>query len=773
MMRSFAPFTHDLSSGWALAEVVPGTDPSPAAVAEAEWLPASVPGDIHLDLMAAGRVPDPFYGDQWQNCLFAEDRDWWYRCTIEPPMDGQGLDRVELVFEGLDTFATVYLDGAPIAESRNMWIPLRVDVTGALDPRQPHEVLVRLVMPRQAVADRLEGLERGEVDWFFSPPERVFSRKAQMSFGWDIAPRIVTCGIWRPARIEGFHRGAIRDACFRTALLEDGQARVTLQVEAEAFDGTHQWSAVARAVCGDSVVEWVTGLEERDGRLVGATEALVESPRLWWPAGEGEQSLYEAEITLLADGTPVHSANERFGIRQVELSLSDDSGACKRFHLIVNRCRVFALGTNWIPIDAIFARVTRDRLAEVLGLAHELHCNMLRIWGGGIYEVPDFYDLCDELGFLIWQDFMFACALYPQDAAFLAEVRAEAEAVVRRLRNHACMALWAGDNEVDCAYEWAGDATRAAGNRISREVLPEVVERLDSDRPYIPSSPFNPSGMGSPNSPEEGDVHIWSHSAHPRDPMYFEEHSRFISEIGRICPPNVESILEFLPPEAAWPHANPTWDHHLGTIPTQDFRRREAMDQALVNVFGAVPDTLEAYVEASQLQQAYCLSEWIQRARRRWPECGGLLWWNLMDNWPQHSDSIVDYFLRRKIGFGAVRVASEPVIPSVAAAAGGWEIWLLNRRPAKVLGTITVDSVSLDGSMMRLAELHAEANPGESARVGFVPSDSIGIDPDYDYLVATLSTGSAAPISVGHVIDGCRSIDVLRAVYANDSGDSR
>ena len=192
--------------------------------------------------------------------------------------------------------------------------------------------------------------------------------------------------------------------------------------------------------------------------------------------------------------------------------------------------------------------------------------------------------------------------------------------------------------------------------------------------------------------------------------MYFDEHSRFISEMGRICPANVESIRQFLPPEAAWPHANPTWDHHLGNIPTQDFRRRDAMDQALVNVFGAVPDTLESYVEASQLQQAYCLSEWIQRSRRRWPECGGLLWWNLMDNWPQHSDAIVDHFLRRKIGYEAVRVAGLPVIPSLAAAGrlGGLAA---EPRAIGVSGTVAVDLAGIDGRR-RLAELGCRAGPG-------------------------------------------------------------
>lgn len=759
MTRSSAPFMQDLNSGWTLAEAAPGAEP------EAPWIPAAVPGDIHLDLMAAGRIPDPFIGDQWQEGLFIEDRDWWYRGTVTLSPDAADLERVELVFDGLDTFATVYLDGEPIAESHNMWIPQRVDVTDRLEPGRVQDLRVRFTMPEQAVADRLVGLERGDVDWLFSPPERIFSRKAQMSFGWDIAPRIVTCGLWRPVRLEGFHEGAIRDAHFRSELLPDGRARVSLEVEAEAFATADEWRAVASARCGDSAVAWEMTLEERDGRLVGRADAIVAAPQLWWPAGEGEQNLYRAEVALVADGHAVHTVAERFGIREVRLLQSDETGLHTRFHCAVNGRRTFILGTNWIPIDAIFPRVTRERLAQVLDLAGELNCNMLRIWGGGIYESPDFYELCDERGLLIWQDFMFACALYPQDDAFLAEVRAEAEAVVRRLRNHPCMAIWAGDNEVDWAYEWTGDASRAAGNRISHAVLPEVVARLDPDLPYIPSSPFSPSGEGSPNSPDEGDVHIWSHSAHPRDPMYFDEHSRFISEMGRICPANVESIRQFLPPEAAWPHANPTWDHHLGNIPTQDFRRRDAMDQALVNVFGAVPDTLESYVEASQLQQAYCLSEWIQRSRRRWPECGGLLWWNLMDNWPQHSDAIVDHFLRRKIGYEAVRVASLPVIPSLAAGEDGWEVWLLNRGPSGVSGTVAVDLAGIDGTTERLAELGCRAGPGESARIDTLAATAA--DPDRQYLLATLCAEGQPPVRVGHVLDGCRSIDVLRAVYAS------
>jgi len=754
------------------------TDPTPAGQEAAacgqaalDAIPATVPGDIHLDLMAAGRVADLFVGDNYKQALFAEEQDWWYERTFVPDTQLAGADRVELVFDGLDTFATVFLNGMAIGQSRNMWVPLRLDVTRLLRHGESNTLTVVLRSPRKSVEADMAAEHPEPINAFFSPPERVWCRKAQMSFGWDIAPRIVTCGIWRPVRLEGHFAGAIRDVWARTRLVEGGQAELALSVEADALAAGGEWSARFRAACGESVVEGQLPLVATCGRLAGLATVAVPSPRLWRTWDIGTPNLYDLTVELRADGNAVDEWQGRFGIKDIRLVLTepDDGRNCFRFEL--NGRPTFMRGSNWIPVDALFARVTPERLEAVIDLAIDTGCNMLRVWGGGIYEHPAFYRLCDERGILVWHDFMYACGLYPQSEAFLSAARREAEWVVRSLRNHPCIALWAGDNECDCGYGWDGDVGRYVDNRLTRRVLSSVVAELDPDRPYLPSSPCNPSDKGDPNTADEGDVHIWSHSEHPRAPMYSQERSLFISEMGRICAANVESTKRFLPPESQWPHANPVWDQHLGTIPTSDFRRRDRMDEGIGAVFGFVPDTLEEYVEASQLMQAFCLSEWIQRARRRKWECGGILWWNLFDNWPQHADAIVDYYFEKKIAYAAVRDSSRLVMPTVALNedGDGYEVWLLNDTDGAVEGVVAL-ALGVDGSSRTLLQTPGRAEANASTLAVTVPVEVLGrVDANHLYLVATLDTGQGGVIATPHILNGCASREVLRAVFGAQS----
>lgn len=764
------PVVQDLGGIWQLAHFADGEgeDAAQGVTDEADWIAATVPGDIHLDLLAAGRVPDPFIEDNYKHSLFAEEREWWYVREFTPEADMLACRRVEILFEGLDTFATVYLNGVEIGTSRNMWVPLTADVTDLLQPLGANTLAVRLRSPSAAVREDMERDETPHVTAGFTPRERVYARKAQMSFGWDIAPRLVTCGIWRPVRLIGHGAGAIRDVHVRSRLNEDGSATVALTALAEPFVREGDFAILFRARCGDSAFEASASLQREGGPLSGSCEVRVPGPKLWWTWDTGEPNLYDLEATLLCDGTPVARWAGRFGIRDIELRLADPASGEPRFSFILNGRDTFMRGTNWIPVDAIFARVTRERLAEVLGLARELNCNMLRVWGGGIYEAPAFYDLCDELGILVWQDFMFACAIYPQNDGFLTQVFEEAESVVRALRNHPCLAIWSGDNECDCSYRGLVGGEAYHSNRITRGVLPAVVSSLDPDRPYVPSSPSNPSGAGDPNGDAEGDTHIWSHNEHPRAPMYFADRSKFISEIGRISPATLGTIRRFLRPEHQWPNANPVWDQHLGTLPTCDFHRRDRMDEAIERILGAKPQTLEDYVEASHLLQAWCLSEWIERARRRKFECGGILWWNLFDNWPQHSDAVVDHYFGVKPAFHAVKRSSRLVLPSIAPEADGWSLWVVNDLDEPCSVEIELAAASVQGSSRTLLTTEAVCPANSSAMVAQVTSDAAGkLDPDSDYLVVTMRGGGAEPVMGYHVLNGCKSIAVLRSIYGS------
>ncbi len=734
---------------------------------DSAWLPARVPGQVHADLMAAGAIEDPFFGLNYEKCLWVEEKEWWYRRTFTPRRAELRARRVELRFEGLDTFATVYLNGEELGCSRNMWVPAVFDVTDRLKWDEANSLAVRLQSPFEAVKGDIEADDTEDVNAFFSPKERLYARKAQMSFGWDISPRLVSIGIWRPVELVSVPDVAIVDFWAWTESATDETAVIGFEVGLEnltdeAADATCQ----LHAECGGSALAWTGSVSLEPGRGVLEGAAKIGSPRLWWPHGMGEPDLYRGTVSVSVDGETTDARPISIGVRSIELVTECPDTGANRFYFQVNGVPCFVRGTNWIPTDAMFARASEERLRRVLDLCRECHCNMVRIWGGGIYEDPAFYRLCDEMGIMVWQDFMFACGLYPQSEDFLRQVRDEAAWVVKELRGHPCLALWAGDNENDCAYGWAGEGEGYLKNRIAREVLPEVVGEFDPTRPYIPSSPFNPSGSGDPQSPDEGDVHLWDHSVRPRHPMYFEDRSRFISEIGRICAANLSTTKRFLAPEDQWPHANKAWEHHVGTIPTSDFQRRQKTDLGVQNLIGRDAESLEEYIAASQYMQAWCLGEWIERARRRKFECGGILWWNILDNWPQHVDAVVDYYFGRKVGFGAVQRASQPLLPSICRNGDVFEVWLLNDRLAPSSGMVTLSVADLAGGTYIVHADHVSVDANTSAVVARVSAADLGeLNHDGSYLHVIYEPDAGEPIENWHILDDAQDLAIFRAVY--------
>ncbi|MDI6829134.1 MAG: hypothetical protein QME62_11700, partial [Armatimonadota bacterium] len=344
-------------------------------------------------------------------------------------------------------------------------------------------------------------------------------------------------------------------------------------------------------------------------------------------------------------------------------------------------------------------------------LAVAENINMLRIWGGGIYEDPYFYRLCDERGIMIWQDFMFSCADYPQDEEFLSEVKYEAEKVVVGLRNHPSIVIWCGDNEVDATTIRPGkDISR---NAINRGVLPAVCARLDATRPYIWSSPCSPFGDPNPLSQREGDNHIWHHGMSYKDKVYIQDESRFVSEIGHLSIPWPESVQRFLPPESWWPPENKLWDFHFGTVEQFDPRRREALDKAIRNFGFERPDNLEDYALLTQIIQALAYKEWIEHCRRRKFSCGGLLYWNLYDSWPQFSDAVVDYYQNPKIAYYFIKRAFANLLVSLQDMGDGKVgVWLINDELRDRAGKLLLRCQRFDGgtSWTRVLPVRIPAN---------------------------------------------------------------
>ncbi len=618
----------DLSGGWQLAWTeFAGDAAEPPAGGPAPVLDATVPGCVHQDLLREGLIPDPFVGTNTDAALWVEHKDWWYRRRFATPAGAAGSP-ARLVFHGLDTFATVWLNGHRLGRTDNMFRRYAFDVGDRLRAGGDNELVVRLAAPAYSI--RLDP-DHAPLIW---SPERLFVRKAQMSFGWDIAPRLVTVGIWRPVELV-----LIDTACIAGVRITHGDPtaeRVPVRIETEI-----EWLADApgpvRLSGGVGDRTWEAAGECPPGVGTLSAEVVLDEPPLWWPIGYGEPNLLDVEVRLQSGGRELDARRLRIGLRTIELVQEPQPSGARSFGFRCNGRDVFVTGFNWTPLDAIFPRISPQKITATLERVASVGGNMLRIWGGGIYEPPHFYDECDRLGILVWQDFMMACGWYPQTDDFAAALADEARQVVTDLRHHPCIALWCGDNEND----WFARG-RHEQNRLTRRVLPEICRRLDPDRPYLPSSPCSPSDP-DPNCQTEGDMHWYGHGQDYRASEGWGFRCRFMSEFGHLSLPSLEVIEGYFPPGTSWPLTSPMWRWHgADTFRIPRFRGTDRVLASLAACGKGQPATIEQAVEASQDLQAEAVCALIERWAED-PEFAGVLVWNVADCWPQMSDAVIDY----------------------------------------------------------------------------------------------------------------------------------
>jgi len=609
------------------------------------WMDAAVPGCVQQTLLDAGELPDPFYADNLDHWRWVEDREWWYRRSFLVPEDFPQR-RVHLVFEALDTCATVFLNGEPIARHASMFRPLTVDVTGKLRLNADNVLAVRLQPPQWHSAFR-----PGDGTSGFTDPHRVHTRKPQFSFGWDIAPRLMTVGIPGDVRLIAVPDVAIRSACVRTLTLDRDGAEALLVVEVD----NHLPSSAAI-----DIEATLAGHPVRATRTVpsGASEAVfpvrLNGLERWHPRGLGAPALHDADVTIRLGGES-DRRHFTFGLRTVELVQRPQSDGGTSFTLRVNGTDLFIKGLNYTPGDALLTRIDNARTDALFKLSYDCNVNLLRVWGGGYYESDHFYDLCDVHGILVWQDFMLGCGQYPQTDAFVAELAQEADFQLGRLRRHPSLVFLAGDNENDCFHYYAGSmAFRHC--RLTRGVLQEAAGRLCPDIPYIPSSPISPKA-DNPLCQTEGDNHLWDHEAPHNQPPYRDDNSRFMSEMGRLSLPPLEVIRRFIPAGQELPLTSRLWQFHAADTERVGFGDRM---QTLIDCLAAyghrIPDTIEGLIELSQQVQADALVYWARKYHAS-PVCSGIILWNLCDCWPQMSDAIVAYSLFPKKAYYALRDA--------------------------------------------------------------------------------------------------------------------
>lgn len=611
-----------------------------------------VPGDIYLDLYRAGLIEDPFFGTSYMNLRKYEFYQFWYEKEFSLPKDFLNK-RLEIVFHGIDTVATIWLNNNLLGKASNMFVEHSFEVTGFL--RENNTLVVKIDSPLLwAKEKKYEALN---LSWE-GREEALWLRKAQHSFGWDIAPRIVSSGIWRDVELKAIKDTEIEELYYATVQTAEKHALLDvffkIRTNLSYFEEFRLRFTFTDANGDKQVFEFPVEF------IAGHLNIALKNPFLWWPKGYGEPHLYEARCELIRDGEVLDEKVDRIGIRTVRLERTETAEEDGTFRFIINGVPLRLRGANWVPLDAFHSR-DRERTIPVLKLFDDLGCNIIRCWGGGVYESDDFYNFCDEHGITVWQDFMMACARYPQDEEFQTEIAEEARKVVKRLRNHPCLILWAGDNE--CDYAYVGENLRPSGNMLTRRVLPLVCKQLDPHRPYLPSSPYlsdkvvEQSGKFSPP-----DAHLWGPRDYYKSSFYLDNKASFISEIGYHGCPSLESLKKFIPEKCLWPWNNECWRSHAvdhWKSRKREYDRIELMANQIKELFGFIPDDVEDFIFASQATQAEALKFFIERARlsdRIW----GIVWWNVIDCWPQISDAIVDYYFNKKLAYYYVKRVQEP-----------------------------------------------------------------------------------------------------------------
>ncbi|GAA1696430.1 glycoside hydrolase family 2 protein [Fodinicola feengrottensis] len=698
-----------LHAGWTV-RAASRTDEVDAVV------PATVPGCVHTDLLAAGLIPDPYLDENEAAVAWIGRTDWRYETTFQ--WQPAGDDRVDLVCDGLDTVATVEVNGVVVGETRNMHRGYRFDVRQTLRPGA-NRLAITFGSPISFAEQLREKLgARPGGDRF----PYNFIRKMACNFGWDWGPELVTAGIWRPIALESW--STARLASVRPLVTVEGnRGLVAVHVEVESDEAVPVVVRVA-----DQVVEATV-------RTEGVIEVVVENPRLWWPRGYGEQPLYPLRVEI-----PGHDSYQtEIGFRTVRLDTTpDDIGTA--FTFVVNDVPVFARGVNWIPDDCFPHRVDRERYERRLGQATDAGVNLVRVWGGGIFESDDFYQTCDRAGILVWQDFLFACAAYPEEEPIRGEVIAEAREAVTRLCPHPSLVLWNGNNEnIWGYYDWGwreklGDRTWGLGYYL--DILPKIVAELDPTRPYCAGSPWSLSTDIYPNDPDHGCMHIWDVWNQRDYTGYLDYVPRFASEFGFQGPPRWSTLTRAVHDRPLTPYGPEMVAHQKA----QDGMAK--IDRSLTEHFG-VPAAMDDWFWAAQLNQARALSLGIEHFRSWAPRCAGTVVWQLNDCWPVTSWAVVDGDGGRKPAWYALKHAYADRLVTVQARDGGLAVVIVNDTAQAWEDTVSVRRMSFEGKV--LAEQDLTLSVGERKTALLAVSDRLSepADPSGELLVVESSAGRA------------------------------
>jgi len=702
-------------------------------------IPATVPGCVHTDLLAAGLIEDPYHDRNELDLQWIGRTDWRYACTFDADAALLERERVDLVFEGLDTVAAVELNGERLGATENMHHPHRFDAKALLRPGR-NELAVTFASAEkyaEAMEQRLGPLpHQGNGT---NPPKPFNAiRKMACNFGWDWGPSLVTCGLWRPVRLEAWD--AVRIASVRPLIRRADEDRAAIEVVVDLDRIPEKPLRVHAVLRGPDGSETACDAELEADEGVAVVRLAVENPQCWWPAGYGAQPLYDLHVGISQDGEALDEWHGRVGLRTVELDTSpDETGS--RFVLKVNGREVFCKGADWVPDDVFPTRVTPQRYRRRIEQALAANMNILRVWGGGLYETDAFYDVCDELGVMVWQDFAFACAAYAEEEPLRSLVEAEARHNIARLSRHPSLVLWNGCNENIWGYfawSWQGRpwkkvlAERTWGLGYYLDLLPRQLAELDDSRPYWPASPYSGSMEISPNDGRHGNRHVWDAWFGGHWTNYYGQASRFCSEFGFQGPPTWATLAAAIPPDGRR-RGSPTMVQHQKCP-----EGYEKINASLAVNFD-VPESFDDWHYVAQVNQARALQCGVEFYRsNRWM-CMGTIYWQLNDCWPVTSWAAIDGEGRAKPLWYATRRFFAPRLLTFQPRGERLLLFADNDADEPWDGMLPIRRVSFGGETLAKREVELGLAPRTGANVLEVGGDLLPADPTAELLVAEAS----------------------------------
>ena len=742
----------DLNSGWQFSQSQ-----------DTSWMSANVPGTVQTDLIRLKKIKDPFIGTNEDSIQWISEKNWTYKKSFSVPDELLTLKKHYLQFDGLDTYALVYLNDSLILSANNAFRRWEIDISNCLKPN--NELFVHFKN-----TDSIEIIEANKLTYELPEAPRVYTRKPQFQYGWDWGPTIKTMGIWRDVNIISFDALRLNEAFLKTKSITDTLAEITAQISIETLepnDITVEIKNENTNEINSFSVEVTSQSKEYEFPL------FIKNPHLWWVHNLGDPYLYEFTISIKRKDRVIDSISKKVGIRSIELITEKDK-AGERFYFELNGVPVYMKGANYIPQNIFLPEVSSTHTNTLLDDVVAANMNMLRVWGGGIYEADEFYALCDEKGILIWQDFMFACAMYPGDSEFLANVKQEAIDNVKRLRQHPSIALWCGNNENSEGWHrwgWQNDKTERQKKEIwsnyyalFNDILPKIVDSLHPSVDYWESSPKY--GRGDTRYQYEGDAHDWWvwHDGYPFE--HFEENvPRFMSEFGLQSFPSHE-VIQYLTEQDTIDLKHPSILSH------QKHSRGFQLINDYMRLYYPIPKNAEDYIYVSQLVQAYGITKAIHAHRRAKPYNMGSLYWQLNDCWPAISWSSIDGLGHWKALHYKATHAFENLIISCSEKNNTIGVQLVNDGFSDVTDTLTLSLQDLSGNILFEEQLKVTSTSNSSELVHSFNQDSVPFNPNSTFLKINFSHGEFIHYFVKPKDLDLQNKEILSTIQKTESGFS-